>query len=135
MRGLSEEVFGNDVQPVLMARCAGCHQPFGLGENGFPNEPENPDFRPSRLVLTGSTEGDFNVSVSLVNNVCDPSRSYLLAYPTSDELALTAHPRVDDTDVVDDPAVPTADDRTVLIPGEADYQVIFDWIAAGDCPT
>ena len=127
LRGLSSRSFESDVQPILLERCAGCHQPFGLGENGFPNEPENPDFRPSRLVLTGSAEGDFNVTVSMVNDVCDPARSYLLAYPTSDELAITAHPRIDDPE--------RGSGVTVLTPGEPDYQVIYDWIASGNCQT
>ena len=135
MRGLSSGAFETSVQPILMDRCASCHQPFGLGANGFPNEPENANFRANRLVLTGSPEGDLNVTVSMVNDVCDPASSYLLTYPTSDELAITAHPKIDDPATDDDPADPTADDRPVLDPGENDYQVIYDWIASGNCQT
>ena len=127
MRGLSGRLFEESVQPVLLDRCAGCHQPFGLGGNGFPNEEENPDFRSNRLVLTGSPEGDLNVSVSMVNDVCDPAASYLLAYPTSDEFSITSHPRVDDPE--------RGFGVTVLTPGEPDYQVIYDWIASGNCQT
>ena len=67
MRGLSESVFEASVHPVLLDRCAGCHQPFG--GTGFPGEPANPGFSPNRFVLTGSVEGDMNVSVSMVNDV------------------------------------------------------------------
>ena len=127
MRGLSGSVFEESVQPVLLDRCAGCHQPFGLGGSGFPTEEENPDFRSNRLVLTGSPEGDLNVSVSMVNDVCNPAASYLLAYPTSDEFSITSHPRVDDPE--------RGAGVTVLTPGEPDYQVIYDWIASGNCQT
>jgi hypothetical protein len=84
LRGLSESAFEASVHPVLMERCAGCHQPFG--GTGYPDQDANPTFAPSRFVLTGSIEGDFNVSVSMVNNICDPASSYLLLYPVSDEL-------------------------------------------------
>jgi hypothetical protein len=131
MRGLSEAVFEASVHPVLLDRCAGCHQPFG--GTGFPGEPANPGFSANRFVLTGSVEGDMNVSVSMVNDVCDPAASYLLLYPVSDELATPFHPRIDNPAVMDDPNDPLADDRTVLIAGGSGYQLIFDWIASGNC--
>ena len=131
MRGLSESLFAETVHPVLMSACAGCHQPFG--GLGIPGEPVNPGFSANRFVLTGSDEGDFNVSVSMVNDVCDPANSYLLLYPTSTELDTPAHPGIDDPGVTDDPLDPTADDRPMLLPGESGYQAIFDWIAAGNC--
>ena len=74
-----------------------------------------------------------NVSVSMVNDVCDPAMSYLLLYPVSDELSTPFHPRIDDASVTDDPNDPLADDRTVLFPGETDYQSIFNWVASGNC--
>ncbi len=133
VRGLSETAYEESVHPVLMEQCAGCHQPFeGLG---IPGEPVNPSFSANRLVLTGSVEGDFNVTVSMVNDVCNPASSYLLLYPTSAEWSTPAHPRIDDPTLVDDPGDPAADDRPVLIPGETGYGVIFDWIAAGECGT
>jgi hypothetical protein len=131
MRGLSESLFAETVHPFLMSACAGCHQPFG--GLGIPGEPVNPGFSANRFVLTGSDEGDFNVSVSMVNDVCDPASSYLLLYPTSNELDTPAHPGIDDPGVTDDPLDPTADDRPMLLPGESGYQAIFDWIAAGNC--
>ena len=133
VRGLSESAFETSVHPVLMDQCAACHQPFG--GLGIPGEPVNAGFSPNRFVLTGSIEGDFNVSVSMVNDVCDPAASYLLLYPTGDETTTPMHPRIDDTSVADDPQDPTLDDRPALLPGEAAYQAIFDWIAAGNCST
>ena len=133
VRGLSESVFESTVQPILMDQCAGCHQPFG--GLGIPGEPVNAEFTPNRFVLTGSPEGDFNVSLSMVNDVCDPASSYLLLYPSGDETTTPMHPRIDDTAVADDPQDPTLDDRAVLLPGEASYQAIFNWIAAGNCGT
>ena len=128
MQGLSSALFDATVHPVLMDRCAGCHQPFGnTGQPSTPNEPVNPGFRSSRYVLTGNTEGDFNVSVSMVANVCEPETNYLLLRPVSTELDNPAHPRIGV-----DPADPESG-TPVLEIGEADWQAIYDWIAAGDC--
>lgn len=124
-RGLSEDVFESSVQPVLLARCAGCHQPFA--GNGQPGQPVNPEFSANRFVLTGSLEGDFNIAVSMVNDVCFPEASYLLSRPAATETDLPPHPRVADPD---DPA---AEPAPALSPGEPDWQAIRDWIAAGEC--
>jgi len=131
VQGLSESVFESSVHPVLMDQCAACHQPFG--GLGIPGEPVNTGFSPNRFVLTGNVDGDFNVSLSMVNNVCDPAASYLLLYPTGDETTTPMHTRIDDVAVADDPQDPTLDDRPVLLPGESSYQAIFNWIAAGNC--
>ena len=102
---LSQETFLSQVQPILRAQCAGCHQ-AGLGN------PRN------RFVLTGSEEGDFNVTLSMVNNTCTPAANPLLARPStvphpSGELAQT----------------------TALLPlGSSGYNSIAAWITRG-CPT
>ena len=131
VRGLSESEFNAQVHPILMARCAACHQPFT--GNGTPANPQNPGFIPNRFVLTGSREGDFNVTLSMVDNVCMPEESSLLKRPVSDELANPPHPRIDDPNVADDPNDPLADDVPVMIVGEPDYQAIYNWIAGGVC--
>jgi hypothetical protein len=116
------------VHPVLMSQCASCHQPFGnTGTPSTPNEPVNPGFRTSRYVLTGNVEGDFNVSVSMVADVCDPESSYLLLRPSSTELDDPPHPRIGVDPEDPDSGTP------VLLPGSAGWQAIYDWIAAGDC--
>ena len=63
-----------------------------------PGQPVNEQFSPNRFVLTGNIEGDFNVSLSMVNDVCDPAASYLLLYPTGDETTTPMHTRIDDVD-------------------------------------
>ena len=133
LRGLSESTFETNVHPILMEDCAGCHQAFG--GTGAPSEPANPEFRSSRFVLTGSLEGDFNVSLTMVNDVCTPETAYLLTRPTGTELTMPAHPRIDDPAVVDDPDDPTADDVPVMDPASDEYLAIYNWIAAGDCST
>ena len=133
IRGLSESTFESSVHTVLMEQCAACHQPFG--GLGIPGEPENPDFSPNRFVLTGNVEGDLNVSLSMVDDVCSPETSYLLLYPSAEGPDALPHPMVDDPAVADDPAMPQADDRPVLRAGEPGYEAIRAWIAAGDCQT
>ena len=74
--GLDQSVFEASVQPLMLTECAGCHVAVGRA-------PNDPPFQAKRLVLTGSVEGDFNVTTGMVNNVCNPALSYLLRYPTS----------------------------------------------------
>lgn len=102
---LSEATFVSQVQPVLMANCASCHQ-AGVGN------PRN------RFVLTGSAEGDFNVTLSLINNTCDAPANPLLARPST-----IPHPSGD------------LAQTTALLPvGSAGYTQIASWISRG-CPT
>jgi hypothetical protein len=119
IRGLSESAFEETVHPVLLDRCAACHQPFG--GLGIPGEPENPDFSPNRFVLTGSVEGDLNVAISMVTDVCTPQNSYLLLYPAAGPLGTPVHPLVEGG-----PALPA---------GTPDYEAIRSWIASGTCGT
>ncbi len=102
---LSEASFVQQVQPVLQALCAACHQ-AGLGN------PRN------RLVLTGSAEGDFNVTLSLINNTCNAAANPLLARPST----------------VPHPAGELAQTQALLPVGSANYQRIASWITGG-CPT
>ncbi len=74
--GLDQAVFEASVQPLMLTECAGCHVAVGRAAG-------DPPFQAKRLVLTGSVEGDFNVTTGMVNNVCNPAMSYLLRYPTS----------------------------------------------------
>ena len=105
VNGLSEATFLAQVQPILQAQCAGCHQ-AGLGN------PRN------RFVLTGSTEGDFNVTLSMINNTCAPASNALLQRPST-----VPHPSGDLTQL------------TALLPaGGSGYNQISAWILQG-CPT
>lgn len=105
IEGLSEARFLSTVQPILQAQCASCHQ-AGLGN------PRN------RFVLTGSEEGDFNVSLSLVSNACVPEGNALLARPST----------------VPHPSGELAQVTALLPPGSAGYNAIADWIRGG-CPS
>jgi len=102
---LSQETFLSQVQPILRTQCAGCHQ-AGLGN------PRN------RFVLTGSEEGDFNVTLSMINNTCSAAANPLLARPST-----VPHPSGELTQT------------TALLPvGSTGYNQIAAWIARG-CTT
>jgi hypothetical protein len=102
---LNEETFAAQVQPILQAQCASCHQ-AGLGN------PRN------RFVLTGDDEGDFNVTLTMVNNTCVAAANPLLSRPST-----VPHPGGD------------LAQTTALLPvGSAGYNQIASWIALG-CPT
>ena len=101
---LSQETFLSQVQPILQAQCASCHQ-AGLGN------PRN------RFVLTGSEEGDFNVTLTMINNTCVSTANPLLSRPST-----VPHPSGDLTQT------------TALLPvGSTGYNQIAAWIARG-CP-
>jgi hypothetical protein len=102
---LSQASFLTEVQPVLRASCAGCHQ-AGLGN------PRN------RFVLTGSEEGDFNVTLTMVNDTCNSANNPLLARPST----------------VPHPAGELAQTTALLPVGSAGYTAIASWISRG-CPT
>lgn len=118
--GLSEDIFAQSVHPILMARCAGCHQAFG--GNGTVGNPVNPEFRSNMFVLTGDLEGDFNVTLTTISDVCTPPLNPLLQRPTSDGSGPFPHPQIGN------PAHP------VLATTDADYTTILNWIATGKCP-
>ncbi len=100
--GLSEASFLATVQPILQAQCASCHQ-AGLGN------PRN------RFVLTGSEEGDYNVTLSLISNTCAAESNALLARPST-----VPHPSGD------------LEQTTALLPvGSTGYEAIASWIRRG----
>lgn len=108
---LSETVFASDVFPVLRSTCAnGCHQALGSEAGSH--------FADNRLVLTGDTEGDYNVSLTMVADVCAPDSSYLLARPAS----------------VPHPADVASQVEPVLPASSPEYAAIRAWISSG-CTT
>ena len=118
---LSESDFTRIVHPILKAKCLGCHQPFG--GNGSSSGPVNPLFVPNRFVLTGQARGDFNVTVSMVNQVTDPATTQLLRRPLSNGVSPNPlHSQLTD---------PT---RPVLSTSDTEYKAICNWIEAGACP-
>ena len=110
--GLDEDVFESSVQPVLLSRCGSCHSARGAdGEL-------NPEFSGRRFVLTGSLEGDFNNTISMISDVCNPETSALLIRPVVTARNGVIHPAVDGA-----PVMSTSDE---------DYQLILNWINQSD---
>ncbi len=111
--GLSQATFVSQVQPILMSTCAaGCHQAIGTNQ-----APAGSAFRQNRFVLTGSAEGDFGVTLSMISNACNAPSNYLLSRPSA----------------VPHPAGATGQTAAVLPVGSAAYTTIANWIATG-CP-
>jgi hypothetical protein len=107
--GLSRATFDSQIHPILTNTCAQCHQPAG-------SDPSASSFQGNRFVLTGSAEGDFNVTLSMVNDACTPENSLLLSRPSA------PHPQ-------------TAATPTVVLPVSVDpaspYALIRQWILDG----
>jgi hypothetical protein len=115
--GLSEDVFDSDIEPILMNRCSGCHQPFS-GTGSSANDP-NSSFHENQFVLTGNPKGDYDVTLTMVSNVCQPAQNALLYRPSNTGGALAPHPLI---------GTPAA---SVLPITDADYATIFAWIQSG----
>ncbi len=106
---LSEATFKTQVHPVLKATCAaGCHQPVGSNQVTSAGTPQ----RENRYVLTGSTEGDFNVTLSMITDVCNATNNALLKRPST-----APHP--------------AGGSSAVLPAGSAGYTAIQSWITSG----
>ncbi len=113
-RGLNKTVFNSTIQPILMARCAGCHQAFG--DNGATGS-ANTKFSRNRFVLTGDAEGDLNVTNTMVADTTTASNNILLSKPVSTNG--NVHPQVDNGAGGTKPVMSTSD---------ADYTTIANWI-------
>ncbi len=112
--GLSESVFAARVFPILRSTCAAsCHQATGSD----PATPAGASFRQNRFVLTGSPEGDFNVSLSMISDTCRAASNYLLSRPSA----------------VPHPAGAAGQTTAILPVGSANYNTIANWISGG-CP-
>lgn len=108
---LSETVFENTVAPILEAQCASCHT--AGGNAGAAQTAAS--FRENRFVLTGSPDGDYNVTLTMVNDVCGGASNALLARPST-----APHP-----------AGAGAGAAVPLPAGSASYNAILAWIQAG----
>jgi Hydrazine synthase alpha subunit middle domain len=105
---LSRSVFDIAVHPVLRNQCVGCHQPTGSSGAG------SSSFASNRFVLTGSPEGDYNVTLSMVSDTCNLSRNALIVRPST-----APHPNG------------AAAGSTPLPAGSAGYTAIANWINSG----
>lgn len=120
--GLSESAFAATVHPILLNRCATCHQAVGTG--GAPSG----SFSGQRYVLTGQTEGDFNATLSMISDITNPTGSYLLRRASSLNRPASGSTPADLTH----PQVGTPP-GAVLPAGSVDYNIICNWIQAGTC--
>ena len=112
---LSQASFEATVFPVLRATCAsGCHQATGSSAM----TPVGTSFRRNRFVLTGSPEGDYNVTLSMISDTCRAASNYLLSRPST----------------VPHPSGAMGQTTAVLPMAGAGYAAIASWIATG-CPT
>jgi hypothetical protein len=111
---LSEATFERDVFPILQSDCASCHQP--VGNAGAAQTAQS--FANNRFVLAGSVEGDYNVSLTMISDVCNGPSNALLRRPST----------------VPHPSGATGQASALLPPGSAKYNAIASWIASG-CPT
>jgi hypothetical protein len=114
VQSLSLESFEATVYPILRSSCMGaCHQ-AGVGSSG------ESDTSPSRnrLVFTGDAEGDYNVSLTMISDTCNPAANRFLQRPST----------------VPHPAGALNQATAVLPPDSLPYSTIVSWIARG-CPT
>ncbi len=110
-QGLSESVFETQVQPILRSTCAAsCHMAIGSDRT----TPAGPQFRDNRFVLTGSAEGDYGSTLSMISDTCTAAANPLLSRPST----------------VPHPAAATGG-AAVLPVGSANYNTIAAWIATG----
>ena len=107
---LSQPVFEQTVLPILKSSCVACHQPVGSNSATTATS-----FRKNRFILTGDAEGDYNVSLSMVSDTCNPGLNYLLQRPST----------------VPHPAAATGQTTALLPVGSANYTAIANWILSG----
>jgi Hydrazine synthase alpha subunit middle domain len=109
---LSQASFQAQVMPILQSSCASCHQ--AIGSVAGTTTPA----RHNRFVLTGSAEGDYNVTLSMISDTCKASSNPLLSRPSS----------------VPHPVGASSQLAALLPPGSANYNTIAAWITTG-CST
>ncbi len=110
---LNEDTFNSDVHPILSSTCAAsCHQAGGVPGSTVA---AGTSFLGNRFVLTGSPEGDLNVTLTMISDTCNPASNYLLSRPST-----APHPSG------------AAASAPVPLPvGSAAYNTISAWIQAG----
>ncbi len=115
--GLDEPTFIAQVYPIILSTCfKGCHQAIGSTATG---QPAGTSFRNNRFVLTGDPDGDYNVTLTMITNVCQISSpaNYLLSRPSA-----LPHP------------IGAVGQTAAILPvGSANYNTIASWISGG-CP-
>ena len=126
--GVDRDLFVSTVQPRLLSDCQSCHSPGGDDVDGVNNNPD--EFGHNRFILTGSPDGDFNVTVAMINDLCSPADNDLLLRPISDNVAPNlTHPQilVDPTNPLNMATQPVLIDTSP----NSTYGVILNWISMG----
>lgn len=124
--GLDTTVFTEAVHPILVNRCAGCHQPFVIADG---QSSANANFVGNRFILTGNAAGDLNVTIGMINDLAHPANSYLLTRPTSNNVSPNPiHPQTTNASGLQAPILSPDNPADATVP--ADYQTIYDWINA-----
>jgi cytochrome c553 len=133
-RGVSRQVFNDQIHPILKAECFACHQPEGFSGDStvdpeeFADENDEAD-EFNRFVLTGNQSGDFNVTRAMINNLCDPQNNDLLLRPISDNVAPNL-PHAQILVDINDPLSATQPVFSDTGPGSS-YDTILTWITMG----
>lgn len=108
---LSQDSFEAKVLPILNSTCATyCHMGVGSGAGK--------SFIHNRFVLTGDPEGDYNVTLTMISDTCNPASNTLLSKPST----------------IPHPSGAAGQTTAVLPAGGTDFATIVQWIATG-CPT
>ncbi len=129
--GVSRSEFNQSIQPILTQECASCHNPSGLSASSATDTESESDGNKghNRFVLTGNSNGDYTVTLAMINNLCVPAANDLLLRPTSDNVAPNlAHPQI-----LVDPNDPLSATQPVFSdtgPGSS-YDTILTWISMG----
>jgi hypothetical protein len=106
---LSQASFETQVLPILRSTCAAsCHQAGGTASAAAPGT----SFLGNRFVLTGSAEGDYGVTLSMISDTCSPASNFLLMRPST-----VPHP--------------SGGVAAVLPAGSPNYNAIANWIQGG----
>ncbi len=106
---LSQASFEAQVLPILSSTCAAsCHQAGGTSSTAAPGT----SFLGNRFVLTGSPEGDYGVTLSMISDTCNAASNFLLMRPST-----SPHP--------------SGGTAAVLPVGSANYNAIAAWISSG----
>jgi hypothetical protein len=117
INGLSQATFEAQVFPILRSTCAAaCHQAIGSSTSAVP---VGTSFRNNRFVLTGDADGDYNVTLTMISDACNPASSYLLKKPST-----APHP----LGAIGANGLPAP---AVLPVGSAAYTAIASWISGG----
>ena len=116
VEGLNENTFANQVHPVLLNLCSGCHQPFGAaGQINSAGSSTN------RFILTGQVDGDYNMALTMINDTSQPDENYLLLRPSSLPSSPLPHPVLDSS----------ATNVPILQTIDPNYVIIRNWITGG----